>query len=190
MIAKHYLNTFIIFCLTVTLTACNSNVAPTQNYYVLHNDSRTNITEISGKPTLSIRRVKLPNYLNQQGIARRLDNEQISVSYTDLWAEKLSQAIPTLLAENLSVQLKSPVEINPLPPGIHVDTLIEINITRFISNSKHLALQTNYRLIKPKQLRSYYFATTVELTDDTTITLVDAYAQAIKQLAQAIAKNL
>ncbi len=171
------------------LGACSST-APEQNYYVLQSDSQTNITEIAGQPVASIRRVKLPQYLNQQGIARRLDNGQINVSYIDLWAEKLSQAVPTLLAEHLTAQLQAPVEVNPLPPGIRVDTLIEVSISRFIGDNRRLSLQANYRLIKPKQLQSHNFSTQVDLADSSTTTLVDAYALAIKQLAEAIAKNL
>lgn len=179
----------VMACITV-LSACSSTVAPEQNYYVLQSDSQTNITEISGQPRVSIRRVKLPQYLNQQGIAKRLSNGQVSVSYIDLWAEKLSQAIPTLLAENMAAQLQSPVEINPLPPGIDVETLVEVNITRFIANDTALSLQANYRLIKPKQLQSHNFSTMIALSDDTTTTLVNGYSVAIKQLAEALAKKL
>lgn len=175
---------------SVYLSACSSTSAPTQNYYVLQGDNQSKITEISGQPNLSIRHVKLPRYLNQQGIPRQLENGQIGISVTDLWAEKLSQSIPTLLAQSLEATLKEPVEVNPLPPGIDVDTLIEVNITRFIGNANALTLQADYRLIKPKQLQTYNFATTVSLADGETTTLVKAYAQAIKQLAEAMAKKL
>lgn len=174
----------------VWLTACSSTPAPEQDFYLLHSDSQTNITEISGQPNVSIRRVKLPHYLNQEGIVRQLDNGQIAVSMVDLWAEKLSQSVPTLLAKNLAVALQAPVEINPLPPGISVDTLVEVNITRFIGDGKQLSLQADYRLIKPKKLQTYHFATTLNLADSSTITLVNGYAAAIKALAAEIAPKL
>lgn len=176
---------------TLLLGACsNVNTAPEKTYYVLQSDTTTRLTQISGEPQLSIRYVKLPNYLNQQGIARQLPNGKVNVSYTNLWAEKLSQAIPTLLAENLAVQLGEPVEIHPLPPGIHVASIVEVNITRFIGDEQQLHLKGSYRLVKPKQLQSYQFDTQVPLTDHQTTTLVEAYALAIKQLSADIARHL
>lgn len=186
-------NTFPLLLLTgaLLLTACSSvNTAPEKTYYVLQSDTTTRLTQISGEPQLSIRYVKLPSYLNQQGIARQLPNGQVNVSYTDLWAEKLSQAIPTLLAENLAVQLGEPVEIHPLPPGIRVASIVEVSITRFIGDQQQLHLKGNYRLVKPKQLQNYQFDLRVPLNNHQTATLVDAYATAIKQLSANISSNL
>ncbi|PID62843.1 MAG: hypothetical protein CR974_02740 [Gammaproteobacteria bacterium] len=175
----------------LTLTACvSSKAAPEKTYYVLQTRSEAAAPAVSGTPKVSIRRVKLPSYLNQQGITRLLPNGKANVSSTDLWAEKLSQAIPTLLAENLSRQLQSPVEIHPLPPSIRVNSVIEVNISRFIGDKDNLHLKGSYRLVKPQQLRTYQFATQVPLADNQTRTLVDAYATAISQLSQAIAGHL
>lgn len=179
----------LLLTASLALSACSSvNTAPEKTFYVLP-DNPTTVT-ISGEPQVSIRYVRLPNYLNQQGIARILPNGQVNVSYTDLWAEQLSQAIPTLLTEDLSLALNQPVETHPLPPTIHVDTVIEVNITRFLGDKENLHLRGSYRLVRPQQLRSYQFEKRVPLADNRTQTLVDAYANAVQLLSQDIAKNL
>lgn len=181
----------LLFASVLLLVACNSvNKAPEKTYYVLQNDTATRLTQISGTPNISIRRVTLPSYVNQRGIARQLPNGQINVSYSDLWAEKLSQAVPVLLAENLAVALQQPIEIHPLPPGIRVDSIIEVNLSHFIGGKDNLQLTGSYRLVKPKQLQTYHFETLVPLTNNQTHTLVDAHSTAIKQLSMDIAKHL
>ncbi len=179
----------ICFAVLATfLVACSSvNTAPEKTYYVLKNNAPS--AEISGTPHVSIRGVKLPDYLNQRGIARQLPNGQVNVSYTDLWAEKLSKSVPTLLAEHMSAQLLSPVEQHPLPPGVKVGATVDVHITRFIGTPTELRLRAGYRIIRTKKMTTYTFATTVALQDNQTSTLVNAYEIAIARLAQDIAKH-
>lgn len=174
---------------TLCLTAC-SNTATQQEYFLLSNSKQAAIHEISGQPQVSIRRVKLPSYLNLLGISRQLPDGRISVSASLLWAEKLSQAIPNVLAEEIAVQIHAPVEVHPLPPGVDVDTIVEVDISRFIGNNKTLDLQGSYRLIARKKLQKYPFSIEVALANDSTTELVDAYHRALHDLAIDIAKQL
>lgn len=178
-----------IFLISILLIGC-ATATTEQEYFVLNNSSASKISMISGVPQTSIRRIKLPSYLNQRGIARQLSNGKISVSTQQLWAEKLSQAIPTLLAQEIAVKKNQPIEIHPLPPGIQVKNIIEVDITQFLGDDKRLALQAGYRLVKPKKLQTYHFATTVALKDTRVMTLVDAYQRALMALAADIAKHL
>ncbi len=179
--------------MAVALSACSStNTAPEKNYYVLQQStgSAARAVSVSGAPEIAIGRVTLPSYLNQQGIARLLPNGQVNVSYTDLWGEKLSQAIPALLAEQLALQLQAPVEVYPLPAGVHVKTTVEVNISHFIGGKDRLQLRGQYRRIRGKQLKSYRFDKQIPLSDHQTRTLVAAYAEAIVQLSQTIVKQM
>ncbi len=176
-----------------SLSACSStNTAPEKNYYVLQQSagSAARAVNVSGAPEIAIGRITLPSYLNQQGIARLLPNGQVNVSYTDLWGEKLSQAIPALLAEQLALQLQAPVEVYPLPAGVHVKTTVEVNISHFIGDENNLHLKGRYRHIRGNQLNSYSFAKHIPLDNHQTSTLVAAYAEAIAQLSQTIAKQM
>jgi len=181
----------IALIITYLLSGCALTTLPRkQVFFTLQPSADANITVVSGKPQASIRYVSIPSYLNQAGIARQIAPNQIAVSADARWATPLSESIPTLLANYLQALVKSPIETNPLPPGIQVDTLIEVRITRFIADDKSLYLQAQYRLIKPKQLRSHCFNTQLPLADTQTKTLVSTYSQAIEGLASDIAKHL
>ncbi len=171
------------------IVACSSTPSA-KNYFVLKNYHHTDINNISGTPHISIQRVKLPKYFNQLGIVRATSKGRISQSNQQLWAEKLSFAIPTLLAKDLTVILQSPIETHPLPPGISVDTAIEVEISQLIGDENQLTLQSSYRLIRPKKLATYHFNTQVALADNTTETLVEAHSQILFALAKDIAKKL
>lgn len=175
--------------LSLVVSGCGS-VSTGQQYFVLNNSNQADISMIAGEPKISIRRVKLPDYLNQRTMVRRLENDQIKPLPNQFWAETLSQAIPTVLAQELSVNLREPVEVHPLPPGITVDTIIEVEVTEFLGNSSVLDFQTAYRMVKPKKLETRNFSTNVKLANDSTLALVDGYQEALKRLAADIAKHL
>ncbi|MBS9781258.1 MAG: membrane integrity-associated transporter subunit PqiC [Gammaproteobacteria bacterium] len=175
------------------LSACSSNTngsAGTQEYFVLGTSQAAKLSSISGQPNISISRVRLPAYLNQRTLVKRGKDGKIHTLNQQFWAEKLGQSMPQSLAKELAVQLGKPVEVHPLPPGISVDTTVEVDVTEFLGTDSQLVLQASYRLIKPKKLDSHNFSTTVTLPDTSTITLVDGYRQAVEQLSNDIAKHL
>ncbi|WP_218110446.1 PqiC family protein [Ostreibacterium oceani] len=197
IIAKtHLLRLLRLISIAVSLVIAGcASAPPIQTYYVLSHSPTANISDISGQPDVSIRRVTLPNYLNQKGIVRMQQNGKVHLSLTDIWADRLSDAIPTILARNIEATKQSPVEVHPLPPGISVDTIVEVDIQQLISeasinNSNQLTLVAKYRLVKPKHLDSYNFSTHIPLSDTSTVALVDAHNQALEALALDIAKHL
>lgn len=176
--------------LVVGITACTSSGPLKQQYFVLNHDSSAQLATIAGTPKISIRRVGVPEYLNQRGMARQISKGKISVSKDDLWAEPLSEAIPTVLAQHIAVIRHEPVEVNPLPPGIEVDTFIEVAISRLIADKTRLSIQASYRLINKKKLQYRQFASNIALSGSNTVELVESYNQAIQLLAKDIAAHL
>ncbi len=175
------------------LSACSSNTngsTGTQEYFVLGTSQVAKLSSISGQPNISISRVRLPAYLNQRTLVKRGKDGKVHTLNQQFWAEKLGQSMPQSLAKELAVQLGRPVEVHPLPPGISVDTTVEVDVTEFLGTDSQLVLQASYRLIKPKKLDSHNFSTTVALPDTSTMTLVDGYRQAVEQLSNDIAKHL
>lgn len=174
----------------VFLSACSSGSVGKQEYFVLGSSQQANLSLISGEPQISIRHVRLPDYLNQRLIVKRGVKGEIHVLNQQFWAEKLSQSMPQALAKELAANLRKPVEVHPLPPGISVDTTVEIDVSEFLGDDNNVVLQTSYRLIKPKKLDTRNFATTVKLADKSTLALVNGYQQAVERLAADIAKHL
>ncbi len=175
---------------SILLSACSSSSPLQQHYYVLSADSQANLTMLSGEPQVSVRRVKLPDYLNQRGIARKISADKIRVSNNLLWAEQLTKSLPGVLARNMAAELQAPVETHPLPAGISVNTIVEVDIERFIGDDKILYLLASYRLVKPKKLETYQYAAEVPLQDGTTDALVNGYNKAVKKLAVDIVRHL
>lgn len=180
----------LLLPMALWLGACSSSAPLQQQYFVLSATPLANVTMVSGEPKVSIRRVKLPDYLNQRGIARQIGGDKIRVSNNLLWAEKLSKSLPTVLASNIAVKLKQPIEVHPLPPGIEVKTIVEVDIERFIADDSALTLLASYRLVKPKQLQSHRYHTEIALSDNSVEALVSGYQQAAIALANDIAEHL
>ncbi len=176
--------------LCAMLAGCSGLSKSSQQYFVLNSSNQADISFISGEPKVSIRRVQLPDYLNQRTIVRKHGREQIKPVSNQFWAETLSKSIPTVLSQELSVALKSPVEVHPLPPGINVDTIIEIDVFEFIGDAHTLSFKTSYRMVKPKKLEMRNFSTTVDLADASTQALVNGYQTALRRLALDMSKRL
>lgn len=180
--------------LTLLLSACASQPVVERSYFLLNQSQYAVVADdlaaISGQPTVSIRQVKLPSYLNQQGIATRLPDGKVEISSVNLWAEKFSKSLPAMLAQQMAVQLQSPVETHPLPPGISVNTHVEVEINRLLGDSQQLEIQARYRLISPRHLKTYHFSTRIPVSDSGSVGLVAAHDKAIHALAVAIAKRL
>lgn len=177
---------------TLFLLACSSmtGTAGKQEYFVLGNSQAAKFSTISGEPKISIARVRLPDYLNQRALVKRGEDGKIHTLSQQFWAEKLAQSMPKSLAKELAVRLRKPVEVHPLPPGISVDTTVEVDVAEFLGDDGQLVLQAAYRLVTPKKLKSYQFSTAITLSDSSTMALVNGYQQAVEQLATDIAKHL
>lgn len=173
-----------------SLISCSSTAPIQRDYFVLSPSPAAKGMTISGTPKASISRVTLPNYLNQQNMVTQINNNQVAVLTQQLWADKLTQAIPSILAGEIAVIIQQPVETHPLPPGIHIPTRIEINIRQFIASNRTLTLQADYRIVNSPNLSSYRFAANIPLSNSNTPSLVNAYNMGLYKLASDIAKHL
>lgn len=179
-----------LLLLLLFLTACSQAPLSVTRYYVLPETADARITLISGEPEIAIRHVRLPDYLNQRKIIRAQSTDSIEVQENAEWAEKLSDAMPRLLANQLSLIKQQPIEVAPLPAGILMKTLIEVNIEQLLANEKTLTLTASYRLIKENSLQRQNFSQRFALADASTEALVNTYQQALVALAHDIAKHL
>lgn len=182
--------TLCALALTTFLWGCSSSVPAAPQYFLLSNSPAALSANISGQPEISIREVRTPHYLSNTGLAKLQNDGKVAISLRQMWAEKLSQSLPTLIANEIEAQIKRPVETHPLPPGIHVKTIIEVQIERFIGDKQHVYLKANYRLLKNEQLQKYDFNIAVPLKDDSDTALIAGHNQAIYALSKAIAGRL
>ncbi len=96
---KAYIAT-AIFCLM--LVACAS--APTPIEYYRINTAPTEKSGVSDERNAQqvvLESVELPRFLSQPGLVMQSGSNQITISKTHLWAERLDKAVPRLLVNKL-----------------------------------------------------------------------------------------
>ena len=92
----------------------------------------TNGSPGRAEPTIGVGPVHLPGYLDQDQIVHRISENSLALSENDRWAEPLAHNVATVLAENLSILLKTE-EVNAYPwPGRQRPShQLEIDVLRF-----------------------------------------------------------
>lgn len=87
--------------LGLALAACASTPA-TIEYYRIDPANSANTAAISDTAkTVVLDAVELPGFLSQPGLVMQSGDNEISISKTHLWAERLDKALPRLLARKL-----------------------------------------------------------------------------------------
>ena len=98
---KLTLSCIILVLCSLVAFGCGGNSSPTR-YFVLS-------PTVTGAPqhdancvSIGVGPVKIPEYLNRMQIITRANPNELELSYFDLWAEPLSDAIPRVVAEDIS----------------------------------------------------------------------------------------
>ncbi len=97
----------------------------------------------SGQISLGIGPVRLPGYLDRQEIVTRVAQNKLDLSENDRWAEPLDENFTRVLAQNLSVLLRTDrIVIYPWPLDKKPNYRVEIEVLRFESNAAQEAQLT------------------------------------------------
>ena len=90
----------------------------------------------SGQISLGVGPVRLPGYLDRREIVIRVAQSRFDLSENDRWAEPLDENLTRVLAQNLSVLLRTDrIVVYPWPMDKKPDYRVEIQVLRFESNS-------------------------------------------------------
>lgn len=139
------------------LSGCvTNNVKPVQ-YYVLSADSSTRqLPSVSSKnaPTVVIKSLSLPPYLDRKQIVTRQGDHQLVFSDVHRWGGKLKQNLSGILALNLSRALASDnVAVAPLGLPMKPDFLVQIEIFQFEKNARdRVILSAQWRLTNARTM--------------------------------------
>jgi len=116
------------------LAGCSSVNEPARLYVLDATQRSTAVRPASAQeaPIVAIAGVKLPEYLNQNGIVTRDSNNEITRADSHIWAGPLSEEIARTIAEDISVMLPSDrVTLNAGRRSIPVDYTIDVEIVSF-----------------------------------------------------------
>jgi uncharacterized lipoprotein YmbA len=129
----------VMSCLVLILTVgcVGGSRSKPSRFYTL--DSMTShdaaSLDIPGRSTQDLRigivPVKIPEYLKKPQIVTRTSSSEISLAEFDRWAGSLDEDIGRVLAENLSLLLKTDKVLNfPWRRNVELDYTIEMQVSR------------------------------------------------------------
>jgi len=112
------------------LTGCASST-PSRHYMLNPLRAEGNVQAQEPCPSIGVGPIRLPEYLSRMQIVTRTSTNEVTLSYSDLWAESLSESVPRLLAENLS-QLVCTKEVVFFPwrPSHVPDIRVEVEVLK------------------------------------------------------------
>jgi len=169
------------------LAGCASSVS--SKYYVLNPLAEGKVQSEESCPAIGIGPIKLPDYLNRAQIVTRTSPNEVTLSYSDLWAEPLNESVPRLLAENIS-QLVCTKEIVFFPwrPSRVPDVRVEVEVLKMdgaLGGSVALEVWWSVGSGKTRMARKATYTETVE--SQSYGALVQAESRAVASLSRDIA---
>jgi uncharacterized lipoprotein YmbA len=109
------------------LSGCTS---PNPNYYRI--GALPGVSLAGGPPTIEVRTISIPGYLDRPGIVKKADDYQLDIHTNDIWAEPLADMLQAAMVQDLTARLRSSTIIGAGGSiGANADLLIEINVIRF-----------------------------------------------------------
>ena len=149
----------------------------------------------SGQISLGIGPVRLPGYLDRQEIVTRVAQNKLDLSENDRWAEPLDENFTRVLAQNLSVLLRTDrIVIYPWPLDKKPNYRVEIEVLRFESNgaAQEAQLTARWTVINEGGFRAPFNVKESRLVrpikEKSTEASVAALSETVADLSREIAK--
>ncbi len=123
------------------------------NYYMLHEPTLVaaeSSTDITNQPTIFLRTLSAPDYLQQRNLSLQLSDSEIHFAPKHVWAEPFDRDFKMALSESLSVDHKMRLRMqskwtNPAQP----EYILDIQLDDFIPTyDGRLVLKGKFRLEK------------------------------------------
>jgi uncharacterized lipoprotein YmbA len=135
-----------IALLVALLAACGSS--PRSNYYLLTTD--VTVPPSGDDPSLGIGPIRVPEYLNRNGLVYSRQGNQLQVSTTERWAEPLEAGIKRIMSANLASQLDTQdIRSFPWDPAQSPDYGVAISLWQLDANERRALLAAEWRVMHP-----------------------------------------
>ena len=192
----------LLFALGLFMGSCSPFGAGTQRdtkYYVL-SSMQSQVTPVQPLADLSdigigVGPIRMPMYLDRSDIVTRGSSNQVEIADFAQWAGPLQENFSRVLAENLSVLLKTDrVGVFPFVRREVVDYNVTVYVTRFDGRPGDKShLRARWSILDGKRKHSFYEKHTIvshPAVDDTTEALIAAKSNTIADLSREIAKAI
>jgi uncharacterized lipoprotein YmbA len=112
------------------LAGCTS---PNPNYYQLGATSGRTLS--GGPPTVEVRTISIPGYLDRQGIVKSAGDFKLNIHTNDIWAEPLADMLQATLVQDLTQRMPGTTVIESGGSiGANANLIVETNVLRFDPN--------------------------------------------------------
>lgn len=178
----------LVLCLGI-LSACGSS--PVSNYYLLSATGTPQGAEQS--PSLGIGPIKIPEYLNRNGLVYNREGNLLHVASNERWAEPLVNGVERVMGLNLGRLLSTEnVQSFPWHRSQQPDYAIRISLIALDANDQRASLTAEWVLEKPKadQFLIRRISTLAHELPSGAVTpaqIAPAYSELLEQLSQLIA---
>lgn len=177
--------TLIAISLGLLLSACSSKPKTTRSY-LLHSSNSMETRELSVTGALSLRSLKVANYIDQPGLVLEQADGTIHTARHHIWAEPLRHSLRQFLRSEISAKAGYDVlDSNQSSTGKYVDVMI----TRLHGDADgNAVLSAHWTISKGTRVRTFQFAETTPLDGTGYDALVAAQKKLLTDLAGAIAQ--
>lgn len=177
--------------LVILLTACGS----IQDRYVLPDVGGIN-TYPTNVRSVEVDRVDLPTHAEDSEISVLSDDGVLRASRNGFWADNPDRALTELLAANLDQALRSSVASSPWPFDTPADVRVDVRVRKLEAfPGRNLVMSGQFFLSSPSGdfqslERAKRFSYSVPISGDTLNAVATAHAEAVKLLADDIARTI
>jgi uncharacterized lipoprotein YmbA len=192
----------LLFAFGLILGSCSPFGAGTQRdtkYYVL-SSMQSQTTAVQPLADLSdigigVGPIRMPMYLDRSDIVTRGSSNQVEIAEFAQWAGPLPENFSRVLAENLSVLLKTDkVGVFPFVRREELDYNVTVYVTRFDGRPGDKShLRARWSILDGKRKQSFYEKHTIvshPAVDGTTEALIAAKSNTIADLSREIAEAI
>jgi uncharacterized protein len=130
---RHVFGILALVCVGVT-TLAGCSRSPRVDFYTLSPVAKLEAASPAAAPTVAVASVTVPDLVDRPQLVVRVDGSRVDILETHRWAEPLKNAIPRLLAENLSRLLGGArVSAYPQNAADATDYRVIVDLQRFES---------------------------------------------------------
>lgn len=181
----------LLICLG--LSACGST--PATHFYVLDSLAPPSATTLATRtgPSIGISTVSLPAYLDRLPIVRRDAHHELQLDEFQRWAEPLGEAVPRVLAANLSTLLEnSRIVGQPWDHRNQPQWKVLLQISELQAVDGQVQLQARWQVAGSDGVvilnREGRFR--IALADNAPGSIAAAHSQALAELSRALSDDL
>jgi len=185
-------NVAFLSLVLLLLVACAGSSAP-RTQYLLRAAAPERAERLEVPVRVGLGRVAVAPYLDQAGIVVQTEQRQVQAAHGHEWAEPLEASLRTFLRAEMSEALGYDVSVSP-SSSLPWDYTVDVYVDQLHGTMAGTAwLDASYR-ITPRtaagEVAEYRFSRSAPLPREGYPGLVDAEADLVRQLAQAIAASL